>query len=205
MDITGNFQNNTPVICAYGGHIMQLYYIITDIEKRYPKGLTTYYEKKRDQDDEDYFLRPNNLRELIVENHLMPFIMQYLKDMKTECVEIMVHPKISAFIEQKESNLEDLSGLSDEDLQEFKKIFLANRVSKAHRGAGKAMDILYDFFIDILAKRVPIENVSVKVEQIIGKVKLIEMPEGLYHEDYTETVTKENEDGTKVEEKVERK
>lgn len=31
------------------------------------------------------------------------------------------------------------------------------------------------------------------------------MPEGLWHEDYTETVTKENEDGTKTEEKVEHK
>lgn len=80
-----------------------------------------------------------------------------------------------------------------------------NRVSASHKNAGKSMDMLYDFLVDILAKRVPIENVAVKVDQINGKVKLIEMPEGMYHEDTVEIVTKENEDGTKTEEKIEHK
>lgn len=206
VDLTGNFQSNTQVICAYGGHIMQLAYVIDDIIKRtHPRGLETYLQKKTTNDDEEYFQRANNLAELVLENHLMPFFMQYLKDMKVEYIEIMVHPLVTAFIEKTEATLEDLSGLSDEDLGKFKELFTKNRVSAAHKTGGKGLDMLFDFMIDILAKRVPIENVNVKVDQIFGKVKLIDMPEGLYHEDTVETVTKENEDGTKTEEKVEHK
>ena len=115
VDITGNFQSNTPVICAIGGHMMQLSYVIEDIMKRYhPKGLETYLQKKVTQDDEEYFQRANNLAELVLENHLMPFSMQYLKDMKVEYIEVMVHPKVSAFIDTTEASLEDLSALTDE-------------------------------------------------------------------------------------------
>ena len=206
-DVTGNYLDNGAVICAPGGHLMQIYYVMEDILKRYPNGLKTYLEKKVTNDDEDYFLRANNLRELILENHFMPFIMQYLKDMKAECVELMIHPKALSFILDKtEASVDDLSSLSDEDLIKFKELFIGNRISAAHKDAGKSMEILYDFLIDILAKRVPIENVSVKVEQIISKVKLVEMPEGLYHEDCTETVVKDDpeKEGAKIEEKVDR-
>ena len=60
---------------------------------------------------------------------------------------------------------DDLSSLSEEDLLKFKEFFApAKRVSKFHRNVGKMMDTLIDYMIDILAKRVPIENVNVKVE-----------------------------------------
>ncbi len=55
------------------------------------EGLKNYMEKKIQADDEDYFLRPNNLRELLLPDYLMPFLMSYLKDMKNESIEIMIH------------------------------------------------------------------------------------------------------------------
>ena len=39
------------------------------------------------------------------------------------------------------------------------------------------MDSLYDYLIDILAKRVPVEGVNVKVEQIMSKVRLLPIPD----------------------------
>ena len=55
--------------------------------------------------------------------------------------------------------------MSEDDLLKFKSFFEPNkRVSKFHRNVGKMMDTLFDYLIDILAKRVPIEGVSVKVE-----------------------------------------
>jgi len=56
------------------------------------------------------------------------------------------------------------------------------------------MNILYDYIIDILSKRVPVADVTVKVEQIINKIKLVEIPEGIYLEDKVEKV-KVEEDG----------
>jgi hypothetical protein len=47
----------------------------------------------------DYFLRPNNPSELLLPEHLMPFLMHYLKDMKNESIEILIHPNVAQFLE----------------------------------------------------------------------------------------------------------
>lgn len=38
-------------------------------------------EKKIANDDEDYFSKPNTVRELLLNDHLLPFIMGYIKEM----------------------------------------------------------------------------------------------------------------------------
>lgn len=47
-------------------------------------------QKKLDNDDEVYFEKPNNARELLLPEHLMGFLMQYIKDMKNESIDIMI-------------------------------------------------------------------------------------------------------------------
>lgn len=81
MDITANFSNEKE-LGVPGGHLMQLYYILEEIKAKYPTGLKNYMEKKIQNDDEEYFLKPNVLRELMLPDHLMPFLMQYIKDMR---------------------------------------------------------------------------------------------------------------------------
>lgn len=63
------------MLTAYGGQLQQVYYILEEIVKKYPQGLKMYMEKKIANDDEDYFARPNNPRELLLQDHLMPFFM----------------------------------------------------------------------------------------------------------------------------------
>jgi hypothetical protein len=163
-------------------------------------------QKKLDNDDDDYFLKPNGARELLLPEHLMPFLMQYLKDMKNESIDIMIDRKAADFLNTLECPREDLSSLSEEDLTKFKEFFApAKRVSRFHKDVGKMMDTLFDYMIDILAKRVPIDNVNVKVEQIQSKVRLVPFPDDVFESDYTETVKTEQEDGTFKEEKVEHK
>ena len=62
------------------------------------------------------------------------------------------------------SKLNDLSDFSDEDIVKFKELFNATRVSPVHKDAGKNFDNLLEFAVDILAKRVPVENVNVKID-----------------------------------------
>jgi uncharacterized membrane protein len=107
-------------------------------------------------------------------------------------------------LQDRKCSLNDLSNLSDEDIINFKELFFDNRVSKFHKGTGKMMETLYDYFIDILNKRVPVDGTNVKVDQIINKVKLVEIPEDVILETIHETVEVER-DGQKFEEKVERK
>lgn len=67
------------------------------------------------------------------------------------------------------------------------------------------MDTLYDYLIDILAKRVPVEGVNVKVEQIINKIKLISVPEEVILVDRVEKVKVTGDDGVDVEQEVQKK
>lgn len=180
---------NSPVVSVFGGHLYQMKYVLDEIVKKYPNGLKTYREKKVENDDEDYFLRPNNLREVCIESHLMPLFMQYLRDLKCEAIEIMVDNVPANFLKDVNVTLDDLSELNDEDIGKFKELFLnQHRVSPVHDSArfkesGKNFDNLLDFTVDILAKRVPVDGVNVKVEQIHQKIVLCEMPEGMYNKD----------------------
>lgn len=137
-----------------------------------------------DNDDEEYFQRPNNARELLYAKHLTPFLMKYIKEMKNESIEIMIHPIVVQFLTDRHCSLEDLSLLSKEDLFKFKELFLAHRVSESHRGLSNQMNELYDILLDIMAKSVPVEDTSIKIEQVMTKIKLMPMPEGVYHEDF---------------------
>jgi len=141
-----------------------MFYIMEDIVKRYPQGLKTFMEKKISMDDEDYFMQPNNPRELLLPDHFTGFFMKYLKDLKIEAIEVMIHPTCVKFLKERKIDLDDLSDLRDEDLIRFKELFQANRVSKIHQNQGKNMEMLYDNVVDILSKRVPVENVETKVE-----------------------------------------
>ncbi len=145
-------------------------------------------EKKIQADDEDYFLRPNNLRELMLPDYLMPFLMSYLKEMKNESIEIIIHPVCKKFLQDRKCPLNDFSSLTDEDIINLKELFFDNRVSKFHKDTGKMMETLYDYFIDILNRRVPVDGTNVKVDQIINKIKLIEIPEDIILENGFETV-----------------
>ena len=107
-------------------------------------------------------------------------------------------------MQDRKCSFSDLSSLTDEDIINFKELFFENRVSKFHRGTGKMMEILYDYIIDILNRRVPVDGTNVKVDQIINKVKLVEIPEDVILETIHETVEVER-DGQKFEERVEKK
>ena len=96
-----------------------------------------YMEMKIANDDEDYFARPNNPRELFLPDHLLPFFMLYLKEMKNECIEIMLHPICAKFLKEKEVSAEELYNLSEEDVMTFKDMFVENKVSIAHRSCSK--------------------------------------------------------------------
>lgn len=87
VEPTGNYQSG-PYLGAPGGQLLQIYYVLEEIFNKYPHGLKQYMEKKIQNDDEDYFLRPNNPRELLLPEHLMPFFMTYLKDMKNDSLDI---------------------------------------------------------------------------------------------------------------------
>lgn len=106
--------------------------------------------------------------------------------MKNECIEIMLHPKCAKFLKEKDCPIDELYNLGDEDAQAFKELFRDNKISKAHQECSKQMDMLYEFIVDIMTKRIVIETPNVKVDQIIDKLVLIDIPQGVDYFDWTE-------------------
>lgn len=118
----GNFLPD-KYIGSIGGQLQQMYYVIEQICNKFPNGLKLYEEKKAaEHPDIAYFERPNNLRELVLIEHLRPLFVLYLKAMKNEAIELFLHPICQKFLEDREVNYEDLSGLSEEDYFTFKTI-----------------------------------------------------------------------------------
>lgn len=73
-------------------------------------------QKKIEGTDDEYFTRPNNLREMTVPEHLMTFLMRYIKEMKNECIEVLMHPLVFSYLESINVHEEDLSKLDDDQL-----------------------------------------------------------------------------------------
>ena len=44
----------------------------------------------------------------------MPFLMRYIKDMKNEAIELLLHPVIAQYLESINVDIEDISRLDDE-------------------------------------------------------------------------------------------
>lgn len=58
----------------------------------------------------------------------MTFVMNYLKDgMRNDSIDIQLHPICAKFLDDHECSYEDLSGLEDEQLAQFKTLFKAHR------------------------------------------------------------------------------
>ena len=145
-----------------------------------------YMEKKIANDDDDYYAKPNNARELLLTDHLIPFLMSYLKEMQSDCIEVLLHPKCAKLLKDKDVSPEELNKLEDDDAIKFKELFVGNKCSIAHKGCTKQMDNLYEILADIATKRVPVDTPGVKIDAVHGKVALIEIPEGYEIEDRTE-------------------
>ena len=60
------------------------------------------------------------------------------------------------------------------------------------------METLYDYSIDILNKRVPIEGTQVKIDQIFNKIYLADVPDSIYLENSVK-IMEVDKDGVRIE------
>ena len=69
-------------ITTYGGHFQQLYYIIAAIMDLYEADLAKYYARRQAKPEEPN--RATNPIELVLEQFFVPFLVNYLKEIKQE-------------------------------------------------------------------------------------------------------------------------
>ncbi len=104
LDIHGNYDKNRGFVGAIGGQFMQVVLIVQNLHNEFAKGTN---EKAK-----SFFNLPN----------VTNFLIQYLKDMKNDNVQICVsNDTVNLLTELKASlNIEAISKMSEEAMAKFK-------------------------------------------------------------------------------------
>jgi ABC-type transporter MlaC component len=71
-------------------------------------------QKRTEKNDPDYLQRANNIREIVEEEHLIPFLILYMKNMQNESFDLFIHPVCIKYLQSLDLSVEDISQLSDE-------------------------------------------------------------------------------------------
>mmetsp|Transcript_30221 Transcript_30221/g.37288 ORF Transcript_30221/g.37288 Transcript_30221/m.37288 type:complete len:100 (+) Transcript_30221:1304-1603(+) len=87
---------------ALGGQLQQLYYVVNAIFKVYSNentALRDYVEKMREDPKADSMKVPHSPRELVLEQHFVPWLVSALKELKCEYMAFLMHPKMEQLIQ----------------------------------------------------------------------------------------------------------
>ena len=130
MDSHGNYVKNTTFLGSLGGHVQQLYYVIAVIMDKYETDLTAFFERSR-EDPVAANKSAETPRELLLERFFLPFMLAFLKDLKSDNINILKRPEMADLIEafkekprggrrrrKKKEDEEDEGGPSPQDPQE---------------------------------------------------------------------------------------
>jgi len=134
LDIHGNYEKGKPYLAAVGGHVQQLYYVVNSIIDLYKEDLSEYYARQQADPTDETLKKPQNPRELLVERHFLPFILQYLRDLKSDFITLFVNPKLQALLESFKvpMNLNtmqpELFKLTPEQYIQFRNAFVEERL-----------------------------------------------------------------------------
>jgi hypothetical protein len=121
-----------------------------------------------------------------------------MKAMHNEQIQLFIHPLCAKYLNQRDSGFDDLTGLSEDELKEFKELLKKNK-TKSHRACNSAtMDLLYDFVVHVLAHK-PIPGLTIKQETYNHKVVLVPPPDDIIEEEYVEEIERHVDGTTKIE------
>jgi hypothetical protein len=110
-----------------GGQLMQIYFVLDTIKGFYEGGLDEYKARMKENEKDDYLLKPNNPAEILVPSHLRHFLHQYLKDMKNDYMHIVLHNDVALWLENNLVAHTDLHKMTPEQKAELKKLFVSKK------------------------------------------------------------------------------
>lgn len=130
---------------------------------------------------------PHSPRELVLEQHFVPWLVQVIKELKCDHMSFLTHPKMDQLIQSfrvpKNSNDQpDLTRLTMEQYTAFRHSFVVERMYhdtyKANKGH-QAMDLILSTICMILCNRLPKGVVQFRTENLNSKIKLANSPKGI--------------------------
>lgn len=97
MDVHGCYLKGQPFLGALGGMVQQWYYVIASINKLYENDdMRSYYEKVRSNPSA---VKSTSPKELIIEAHLVPFLLMAIKELKPESLMLCNTPQLQRICE----------------------------------------------------------------------------------------------------------
>ena len=150
--------------------------------------LNNYYQKKQEDPKAEEVQKANNPRELLLEQFFVPFMLNYLKELKCEYLQFMIPPKLQQIIDQLKigkypnQDVYDFTKLNDQDYYAFRYAFVEEKLFYQHYNKNdnqRAIESILNVFCLVLCGRVPKGVVPYKCEQLIPKIKLTSIPKGV--------------------------
>ena len=196
LDIHGCYEKgNKQFLGALGGQLQQLYYVVNAIFTCFndDSELQEYYRKMNEDPKSDSLKNPTNLRELMLENFFMPFLLTSIKELKGEELKFLISPQLEAVIAgfkltKNSSGDYDFTKLTQEQYIAFRHAFVEQRMLNSTYMANKgerAMEMILSVLCMILCNKVPKGIVSFRTDSIINKIRLVHAPRGV--EPFTRT------------------
>lgn len=170
-----------------GGHIQQIYYVIAAIMELFESDINSYYAKKQEN--------PADVKtasapiELLLEEYFIPFMIHYLKDLKSESISVLATPEMSEMMDKFEIKVNsggfyELAKMNKEQYLLFRNLFIDERLHKEEllkNRNSNAMEILLRTFCMVMCKKLPTDiqfpaNLHIRVH--LSPVKIADKPLG---------------------------
>jgi hypothetical protein len=157
---TGN-KTDQKSLSVFGGHLQQIYYVVTAIlELQSPEELDDYYSKKQANPSE--VVKASNPTELMLEQYFMPFIVGYMKDLRSEAITIVATPEAAELLDSFKiahaSGYYELTKLTKEQYIRLRHLFCEERMKNPvwiENKNEQAMEMILAAFIMVMCKKLP--------------------------------------------------
>ena len=190
LDIHGNYNRGEKYMGALGGQIQQLYYVVNAIFNVFNnenQALRDMQEKMKEDPKNESLKNPHSPRELVLELHFIPWLVQAIKELKCEHISFLCHPKVNELIAsfklpKNAQEQPDLTRVTTDQYMAFRHAFVTERlhhdIYRANKGH-QAMDLILSTICMLLCNKLPKGVVSFRTESLTQKIKLANAPKGI--------------------------
>lgn len=93
-DFHGCYEKVKPLLISFGGHVMQMYYVINAIFGVSEAEIAEHYIRAQADPESDLLKKAHSPRELLLERYFLPFLCSYLKEMKADFIPLLIPPQL---------------------------------------------------------------------------------------------------------------
>lgn len=93
-DFNGCYERVKPFLAGFGGHVMQMYYIVNAILGISEKEIMEHYIRLQADPESDLLKKAHSPIELLLVRYFLPFMCSYLKEMKADFIPLLIAPQL---------------------------------------------------------------------------------------------------------------